>query len=62
MALDAAAFLRGETLAIIAAIASTLTRVVSGVLWWRCAVHSSARRPGVYAYELEGLQKDVLLA
>jgi hypothetical protein len=41
MALDAAPFLRGET--IIAAIAPTLNRVISSVLWlwWCCAVHDA---------------------
>ena len=44
MALDAPPFLRRETLAIIAAVAPTLDRVVSGVLrWWRCVVHSARK-------------------
>jgi hypothetical protein len=58
MALNAAPFLRCETLAIIAAIAPTLDRVVSGVLRRCCAVHSVTSPD---EYELEGL-RDVLLA
>jgi hypothetical protein len=42
MALDATPFLRGDTIvAAIAAVAPTLDRVVSGVLWWSCVVHIS---------------------
>jgi hypothetical protein len=47
MALDAAPFLRGET--IIAAIAPALTRVVSDVLRWRRAVHSARKPTCIYA-------------
>lgn len=49
MTLDAPPLLRRK--AVIAAIAPTLTRVVSGVLRWCCAVH------GVRRKELGGLQK-----